>query len=140
MIPNGNSHQELIRRRDESTASLSTSSVPLRFLDSQESSTSVISAAKNYDHEFSRQFSMALTIAGMGLSLLVTIFALFHVDVFLRVYRLPLRAYSTGNLFITVVNTFNDLVGAFFLDAAATKMNRSDLIGLAGVLLSLGFL
>ena len=95
---------------------------------------------KHRDHEFSHQFTMALTIAGMGLSLLMTVFALFHVDVFLRVYRLPLRSYSTGNLIITVVNTSNDLFGAYLLDTAATIMNRSDLVGLSGTMLAVAFL
>jgi hypothetical protein len=95
---------------------------------------------KNRDHDFSHQFSMALTIAGMGLSLVMTVFALFHVDVFLRVYRLPIRSYSTGNLIIMVVNTSNDLFGAYLLDTAATTMNRSDLVGLSGVILAVAFL
>eukprot|EP00536_Pseudo-nitzschia_multiseries_P012793 jgi/Psemu1/244859/estExt_Genewise1.C_5080038 len=76
----------------------------------------------------------------MGLALLVTIFSLFHVEMFLRVYRLPLHAYSTGNLFFTLINTSNDLLGAYILDAAATRMNRSDLIGISGCTLALFFL
>jgi len=95
---------------------------------------------KEKDHEFGQQFAMALTIAGMGLSLLVTVFSLFHVDVFLRVYKLPLHSYSTGNLIFTIVNTSNDLIGAYLLDAVATKMNRSDLIAISGSLLALCFL
>lgn len=97
-------------------------------------------SSESIDHEFGQQFMMALTIAGMGLSLLVTVFSLFHVDVFLRVYRLPLRAYSTGNLIFTVVNTSNDVLGAYLLDEAATRMNRSDLIGISGCILSIFFL
>jgi len=95
---------------------------------------------KSHDHEFGQQFMTALTIAGMGLSLLVTVFGLFHVDVFLRVYRLPLHAYSTGNLIFTVINTSNGLLGAYLLDAAATRMNRSDLIGISGCIFALCFL
>ena len=107
---------------------------------SSPSTSGLYTSMKNQDHEFGQQFATALTIAGMGLSLLLTVFALFHVDVFLRVYRLPLRAYSTGNLIITVVNTANDLLGAYLLDAAATKMNRSDFIGISGAVLALCFL
>lgn len=76
----------------------------------------------------------------MAASLLVTVFGLFHVDVFLRVYRLPLHAYSFGNLAFSVVNTTNDLMGAWLLDYAATKMNRSDLIGTSGSIFALTFL
>lgn len=97
-------------------------------------------SSESIDHVFGQQFMMALTIAGMGLSLLVTVFSLFHVDVFLRVYRLPLHAYSTGNLIFTVVNTSNDVLGAYLLDEAATRMNRSDLIGISGCILSMFFL
>jgi hypothetical protein len=98
------------------------------------------SSVKSRDHQFGQQFMVALTVAGMAASLLVTTFGLFHVDVFLRVYRLPLHAYSVGNLAFTVVNTTNDLLGAWFLDAAATKINRSDLIGVSGCLFALCFL
>lgn len=92
------------------------------------------------DHHFGQQFKIALSVAGMAASLLVTTFGLFHVDVFLRVYRLPLHAYSVGNLAFTVVNTTNDLLGAWLLDAAATKINRSDLIGVSGCIFALCFL
>ena len=134
MMNDKNAHQRLIHRYDDYI------NPPLLVsAASQDSSTSSSSKSnsnsysmKSHDHEFGQQFSMALTIAGMALSLLVTVFGLFHVDVFLRVYRLPLHAYSTGNLVLTVVNTSNDLLGAWLLDAAATRMNRSDLIGISG--------
>jgi hypothetical protein len=98
------------------------------------------STMKSRDHHFGQQFMVALTIAGMAASLLVTTFGLFHVDLFLRVYRLPLHAYSVGNLVFTVVNTTNDLLGAWLLDAAAAKIDRSDLIGLSGCIFALCFL
>ena len=107
---------------------------------SQISSSTATYSAKSQDYQFSQQFSMALNISGIALSSLVTVFGLFHVDVFLRVYRLPLRAYSTGNLAFTVVNTSNDVLGAWLLDAAATRMHRSDLIGISGSLFALCFL
>ena len=141
MRTNKNSHKRLIRRHDEIAPSPAPKSGPLpHYTNTSSLPTTSSYIAKKHDHEFSQQFMVALTIAGIGLSLLMTVFSLFHVDVFLRVYRLPLRAYSTGNLIITVVNTSNDLIGAYFLDTAATKMNRSDLIGISGTVLTLCFL
>jgi hypothetical protein len=96
--------------------------------------------AKSRDHQFGNQFMLALTIAGLCSFLLSTVFGLFHVDVFLRVYRLPLHAYSVGSLAFSIVNTANDLIGAYLLDAAATRMNRSDLIGISGCIFALCFL
>ena len=128
-----NTHHRHIQTRQDETTALS-SSLPLS---PQLSSKTLL---KNQDHEFGQRFMMALNIAGVAFSLLVTVFSLFYVDVFLRVYRLPLHSYSTGNLVFTVVNTTNDLLGAWLLDAAATRMNRSDLIGIAGSLFALCFL
>lgn len=140
MTVDDNPNQRLIHRHDEIFPVSSSSNAPLQSKTTSSLSTPSLYKTKTHDHEFGQQFTMALTIAGMGLSLLVTVFALFHVDMFLRVYRLPLRAYSTGSLVITVVNTSNDLLGAYLLDAAATKINRSDLIGLSGTILALCFL
>lgn len=140
MVAEGNFHQRIIHRHDEVLPSSSSVSSPLKTANSSPTSPAGVLVTKKKDHDFSLQFTTALTIAGMGLSLFVTVFALFHVDVFLRVYRLPLHAYSTGNLIITVVNTSNDLIAAYLLDAAATKINRSDLIGISGTILALGFL
>ena len=136
IIPaDGHSDQRLIHRHDETVPQSSSYTTA-----AAATNTTRSSMGKNRDHDFSHQFSMALTIAGMGLSLVMTVFALFHVDVFLRVYRLPIRSYSTGNLIIMVVNTSNDLFGAYLLDTAATTMNRSDLVGLSGVILAVAFL
>jgi hypothetical protein len=92
------------------------------------------------DHHFGQQYMLALTLAGMCCSLLYTVFGLFHVDVFLRVYQLPWHSYSVGMLIFAVISTANDVLGAWFLDTAATKMNRSDLIGVSGCIFSLFFL
>jgi len=138
-----NSHHRLIHRHDEINPPTSGSAAlqgSNNLLSSSSKSTSTSYSMKSHDHEFGQQFMTALTIAGMGLSLLVTVFGLFHVDVFLRVYRLPLHAYSTGNLIFTVINTSNGLLGAYLLDAAATRMNRSDLIGISGCIFALCFL
>ena len=128
-----NTHHRHVQTRHDETTALS----PSLPLSPQLSSKTLL---KNQDHEFGQRFMMALNIAGVAFSLLVTVFSLFYVDVFLRVYRLPLHSYSTGNLVFTVVNTTNDLLGAWLLDAAATRMNRSDLIGIAGSLFALCFL
>jgi hypothetical protein len=126
-----NTHHRHIQARHDETTALSLPPSP------QLSSKTFL---KNQDHEFGQRFMMALNIAGVAVTLLVTVFSLFYVDVFLRVYRLPLHSYSTGNLVLTVVNTTNDLLGAWLLDAAATRMNRSDLIGISGALFALCFL
>ena len=87
------------------------------------------------------QFLFGLTIAGVATCLLVTTFGLFHVDVFLRVYNLPLETYSHGNVVYAVVNTVNDFMGAWLLDSLASQsMNRSDLIGISGGLFALCFM
>jgi Na+/melibiose symporter-like transporter len=86
------------------------------------------------------QFLLALNIAGIASFLLVTVFGLFHVDVFLRAYRLPLETFSTGNMIFSVINTSNNFLGAWFLDSVATKRNRSDLIGVSGFLFAIFFL
>lgn len=83
---------------------------------------------------------LALTLAGMCSSLLSTVFGLFHVDVFLRVYQLPWHSYSVGTLVFAAINTANDVLGAWLLDTVATKRNRSDLIGVSGVIFALFFL
>ena len=134
MTNDGNVHQRNVHNHDETPPN----TLPANHISAP--SSPVPYTTKNHDHEFGEQFATALTIGGMGLSLFMTIFALFHVDVFLRVYRLPLQTYSTGNVIITLVNTANSLVGAYLLDAAATKMNRSDLIGISGSVLAVCFL
>jgi hypothetical protein len=95
----------------------------------------------SYQHQHHlHQFSLVLTLSGMCCALLSTVFGLFHIDVFLRVYQLPLHAFSTGSVVFSIINTANDLLGAWLLDVAATKIDRSDLIGVSGVLFSLCFL
>lgn len=55
----------------------------------------------DYSHEHingdqTPQFLVGLTIAGLASTLLTTIYELFYVDVFLRVYELPLGFFGTG--------------------------------------------
>jgi Na+/melibiose symporter-like transporter len=83
---------------------------------------------------------MGLTIAGMASTLLTTVFGLFHVDVFLRVYDLPLTTFATGNLIFSVINTANDVAGAWIADAFASESSRSSIIGLSGCLFAVCFL
>lgn len=90
---------------------------------------------------FYSQFMMGLTIAGVASCLLVTTFGLFHVDVFLRVYKLPLETYSRGNLVYAIINTINDFLGAWILDSiASTSIHRSDLIGISGGIFAVCFM
>ncbi|KAG7374816.1 hypothetical protein IV203_013911 [Nitzschia inconspicua] len=91
-------------------------------------------------HQWVQQYTGILTLAGMCTSLLSTVFGLFHVDVFLRVYQLPWHSYSMGTMIFAAINTANDVLGAWLLDKAATKRSRSDLIGISGVIFSLFFL
>jgi hypothetical protein len=90
-------------------------------------------------HPESQQLLLALNVASVASFILVTVFGLFHVDVFLRAYKLPLQTFSTGNLIFSVVNTSNDFFGAWFLDSIASKRSRSDLIGISGGKLSSSF-
>jgi hypothetical protein len=89
---------------------------------------------------FGSQYLIGLTIAGVASSLLTTIFGLFHVDVFLRAYKLPLVTYSVGNFVFSILNTANNLLGAWIVDSAATWMDRSELIGVSGCIFSICFL
>lgn len=91
--------------------------------------------------KFYSQFMTGLTVAGVASCLLVTIFGMFHVDVFLRVYELPLATYSFGSLVFAAINTINDFLAAWFLDSMASgSFHRSDIIGIAGCLFSICFL
>ena len=92
------------------------------------------------EDSYSKEFLQGLTLAGVATSLLTTVFGLIHVDVFLRVYELPLQTFATGNLMFGVVNTANDLIGAWWVDTQATRQSRSGMIGVAGCFLAVSFL
>jgi hypothetical protein len=91
---------------------------------------------------------LGLTMAGMAASLLTTMFGMFHVKLFLTAYQLPLATYSIGNVIYSLVNTANDVAGAWLVDQAATVVRadrttvrkRSDLIGGTGCVFALCFL
>lgn len=90
---------------------------------------------------FYSQYKMGLTIAGVASCLLVTTFDLFHVDVFLRVYELPLKSYSRGSVIFALMNTIIDFLGAWLLDSMASgSISRSDLIGISGYVFSICFM
>ena len=103
--------------------------------------TSSFRQQRKPDLHYGPQFLLGLTIAGVGSALLATVFSLFHVDVFLRVYDLPLSTYATGNVIFGIINTANDLVGSWMVDAAAaTSGGRSEWIGISGCLFAVCFL
>ena len=96
---------------------------------------------QSLQYQYNARFLRGLTLAGVASSLLTTVFGLFHVDVFLRVYELPLSTYATGNLIFSFINTANDLLGAWLVDAAAaTTASRSAMVGIAGCLYAACFL
>jgi hypothetical protein len=92
------------------------------------------------DPEFGPEFMIGMTIASVASSILTTVFGLFHIDLFLQAYRLPLPTYSLGSFVFSIINTANDLVGAWFLDAIAVSISRSDLVGVSGCIFSICFL
>uniref|UniRef100_A0A7S2VBA9 ADP,ATP carrier protein n=1 Tax=Entomoneis paludosa TaxID=265537 RepID=A0A7S2VBA9_9STRA len=84
---------------------------------------------------------LGLTIAGTASSILTTIFSIFHVDVFLHVYELPLSSYGRGSFIFAIINTVNDLVGAWIVDhASATTISRADMVGVSGCIFAICFL
>jgi hypothetical protein len=91
---------------------------------------------------------LGLTIAGIAASLLSTVFGMFHVKLFLTAYQLPLASYSIGNVIYSLVNTANDVAGAWLVDQVATVVRadrttmrkRSDLVGGTGCVFALCFL
>ena len=89
----------------------------------------------------SHHLLVGLTVAGVASTLLTTVFSLFHVDVFLSAYELPLASYSRGSFIFSVINTLNDVVGAWVVDqSSAASIDRSDMVGLAGCVFCLCFL
>ena len=86
------------------------------------------------------QFLCGLILAGMASTLLTTVFGIFHVDVFLAVYKLPLATYSLGNFIFSFINTANDVAGAWLVDVFASESSRSSIIGVSGCLFAVCFL
>ena len=82
--------------------------------------------------ELSRNVLMGLTVAGLAQALLRTIFRLFHVDVFLQAYHLPLESYSNGSFAVSVITTITSVVGSWMVDTTATKRDRTESVGQTG--------
>jgi hypothetical protein len=83
---------------------------------------------------------LGLSVAGVASTLLSTTYSMFHVEVFLRGYSLPLPTYSWGSLVVSLINTVNDLASAWAVDHFATTRSRSDYIGVAGCVFALCFM
>jgi len=89
-----------------------------------------------------------LSVASVALFSLVSVFELFHVETFLKAYRLPLRTYKVGSAAFTLINTANNVAGAWIVDhiAAATATTaragtaRGDITGISGCVFALCFL
>ena len=86
------------------------------------------------------QFLVGLTVAGLASTLLTSIYELFSVDIFLRVYDLPLSLYATGNFVFFFISTANKVVGAWIVDAFAHESSRSSIIGSSGCIFAVCFL
>ena len=84
-----------------------------------------------------KQVRAGLAVAGVGFSMLTTVFGLFHVNTFLKVYRLDPQVFSGGSVIFSIVNAANDVGGAWMVDQLALKYKRSDLVGLTGCLFAL---
>ena len=102
-------------------------------------------AAHHHHHHYSlveleKHVMVGLTIAGVASSLLTTTFGVFHVDLFLQAYHLPLASYSFGSFVFSMINTANDLLGAWIVDHVATRRKRTDLVALSGILFAVCFL
>ncbi|OQR82998.1 hypothetical protein ACHHYP_15208 [Achlya hypogyna] len=79
----------------------------------------------------------AEAVAGV---LLTSTFSTFHVETFLNEYKLDLASYASGHVLYAVVNTLNDLVGAYCVDAWAPKHGRAWLMLCGGTLWAFTFL
>lgn len=95
-----------------------------------------------FSADLDQEILQGLTIAGVVVCCLRTIFALFHVELFLRAYQLPYATYSFGRVLFSVLSTGFTLVGARWLDSkvATTRLERIDLVGWLGILLAFSFI
>eukprot|EP00977_Amphora_coffeiformis_P013583 scaffold3591_cov159-Amphora_coffeaeformis.AAC.6 len=82
--------------------------------------------------ELSRNVLMGLNVAGVAQALLTTIFRLFHVNVFLQSYKLPLESYSNGSFVVSIIITVTSVVGSWMVDATATQRDRTESVGQTG--------
>jgi ABC-type transport system involved in cytochrome c biogenesis permease component len=101
----------------------------------------------NHNNE-SLPFYLGLTLAGTASSFLTCLFSLFHLQVFLQAYQLPLGVYSIGSSIFAVINTANDVAGAWLVDSLAGHHRDRDhrgwprhyYVGISGCLFALCFL
>lgn len=103
------------------------------------------SASSDYSHDDYKnhqppQFLVGLTIASLASTLLSTLYELFYVDFFLRIYELPLETFGGGNVVFSLISTSTTVAGAWFVDSYAHQSSRSNIIGLSGCLYSFAFL
>ena len=84
------------------------------------------------DNDLSRNVLMGLNVAGVAQALLTTMFRLFHVNVFLQSYKLPLESYSNGSFVVSIITTVTSVVGSWMVDATATQRDRTESVGQAG--------
>ena len=97
------------------------------------------SSSTNLDVILGEKLLLGLSTAGVAWYLLTTTFDMFHVELFLNAYRLPLQIYSVGSFAITIINTVGHLVGAWIVDHMLNRA-RIDLTGVSGWILTLCFL
>ena len=104
---------------------------------------------KNAHIKHSLPFYLGLTLAGTASSFLTCLFSLFHLQVFLQAYQLPLGVYSIGSSIFAVINTANDVAGAWLVDSLAGghhrhrhrhRWPRHYYVGISGCLFALCFL
>ena len=98
------------------------------------------------------RFYAGLTLAGTASAVLTCLFSLLHLQVFLTAYQLPLEVYSLGSSLFAVINTANDVLGAYIVDSLATTTTtclrggggggheKHALVGWSGCLFALCFL
>jgi len=88
-------------------------------------------------------FYAGLTLAGTASAILTCLFSLLHLQVFLQAYHLPMGTYSLGSTIFAVINTANDVLGAYVVDSLASLWGgkeKHELVGWSGCLFALCFL
>lgn len=84
---------------------------------------------------------IAFGLESFSSCLLTVTFTVFHVEMFLTHYALNLAHYAVGHLIFAVINTVNDVLGAWLVDALAAKYrSRVIMVKYGGGLWALMFL
>jgi len=92
------------------------------------------------DDVLSKKRLLGIAIGFIALTPLTTAFSLFHVDLFLTAYELPLASYAVGNAIYAFINTANDVGGAWLVDSLGQKTDRSRILSITGILFAFCFL